>query len=342
MPGFPNTFFILHQKGMIWKVEKTGNGEKTKLFADLTKEVFSERGPNGLLDMTFHPNFRQNRKYYLFYQVFEEGKVTTHIVEKEFDPSFTRDSGKGARILWRIASVAEDHSGGCLQFGRDGYLYFVMGDTGPHNDPHGHAQNLELMLGKLMRIDVDHEDAGRAYAIPGDNPFCGQAGIPAEIWAYGFRNPWRFSFDRETGDLWLADVGQDRVEEVDIVRRGENYGWNVFEAFEPFSNEFRKQGRTYAAPVFAYRRKYGNSITGGYVYRGGKNSSFDGVYICGDYTSRRIFGITQEKGTLKMARQIAMLPQRLVSFSEDEAGAIYAVGYEGIIYQLDFTEASFE
>ncbi|MEO7319121.1 MAG: galactose-1-epimerase, partial [Chthoniobacteraceae bacterium] len=241
-----------------------------------------------------------------------------------------------------IASVAEDHSGGCLQFGPDGFLYMVMGDTGPHNDPNGHAQNLQLLLGKVMRIDVDHEEAGRAYAIPADNPFRGQADVRPEIWAYGLRNPWRFSFDRLNGDLWLADVGQDRGEEVDIVRRGENYGWNVYEGFEPFSNQFKKEGRTFTKPFFAYRRQYGNSITGGHVYRGDKNSSFYGVYVCGDYNSKRIFGIAQQDGALKTARQIGTIPQRLVSFGEDEAGSLYAVGYEGTIYQIDFTGADFE
>jgi glucose/arabinose dehydrogenase len=295
-----------------------------------------------LLDVAFHPKFRQNRKYYLFYQVFEEGKVATHIVEKQFDAGFKGDSGKPPRLLLKIASVAEDHSGGCLQFGPDGFLYLVMGDTGPHNDPNGHAQNLELLLGKLMRIDVDHEEAGQAYSIPKDNPFRGQAGARPEIWAYGLRNPWRFSFDRLTGDLWVADVGQDRVEEVDIVERGKNYGWNIYEGFEPFSNQYRKEGRTYTMPLFAYRRKYGASVTGGYVFRGDKNSSFYGVYICGDYVSKRIFGLTQENGSLKTARLLGVLPQALVSFSQDEAGNLYAIGYEGTIYQLDFTQSRFE
>jgi glucose/arabinose dehydrogenase len=327
---------------MIWKMQKTATGEEKTVFADLTGEVFSERGPNGLLDAAFHPNFRQNRKYYLFYQVLEEGVVTTHIVEKQFDADFKSDSGKPARMILKIASVAEDHSGGCLQFGRDGFLYLVMGDTGPHNDPNGHAQNLRLLLGKLLRIDVDHEEAGHAYAIPTDNPFRGRADARAEIWAYGLRNPWRFSFDRLNGDLWAADVGQDRVEEVDIVHRGENYGWNVFEAFEPFSNEYRKADRTYIMPLFAYRRKYGASVTGGYVYRGDKSSSFYGVYVCGDYVSKRIFGLTQQNGMLKMARQIGVLPQRLVSFGEDEAGNLCAIGYEGTIYQIDFKDALFD
>ena len=342
IPGAANQFLVLHQKGTIWRMEKTATGEEKGVFADFPAEVFSERGPNGLLDVAFHPRFRENRKYYLFYQIFEEGAVTSIIVEKQFAADFKGDSGKPSRRILKIVSVAEDHSGGCVQFGPDGFLYIVMGDTGPHNDPNGHAQNLQLLLGKVLRIDVDHEDAGRAYAIPADNPFRGQADARPEIWAYGFRNPWRFSFDRLTGDLWLADVGQDRVEEVDIVHLGENHGWNVFEGFEPFSNQYRKEGRAFSKPVFAYRRKYGNSITGGHVYRGDKNSSFYGAYICADYTSKRIFGLSQENGALKTARQIGVVPQRIVSFSEDEAGHLYAVGYEGRIYQIDFTEARFE
>jgi len=342
VPGLSNVFLVLHQEGMIWRMEKTATGEEKTVFADLIGEVFYERGPNGLLDVAFHPKSRENRKYYLKYQVFEDGKVATIIVEKQFAADFKGDSGKPPRRLMKIVSVAEDHSGGCLQFGPDGFLYIVMGDTGPHNDPNGHAQNLQLLLGKLLRIDVDRTEGNLAYAIPADNPFRGQADARPEIWAYGFRNPWRFSFDPLTGELWLADVGQDRVEEVDIVHRGENYGWNVYEGFEPFSNQYRKEGRNFTPPVFAYKRKYGVSITGGYVYRGDKRSSFYGVYVCGDYASKRIFGVTQGNGTLKTVRQIGSIPQGLVSFGADEAGHLYAVGYEGMIYQLDFTGARFD
>jgi len=342
VPGLSNVFLVLHQKGMIWMMEKTATGEDKTVFADLTAEVFSDRGPNGLLDLAFHPKFRENRKYYLKYQVFEEGKVTTIIVEKTFAVNLRADSGQPPRRVLKIQSVAEDHSGGCLQFGPDGFLYVVMGDTGPQNDPNGHAQNLQLLLGKLIRIDVDRTEGGLGYAIPADNPFRGRSDARPEIWACGFRNPWRFSFDTVTGDLWLADVGQDRVEEVDIVRRGENYGWNVYEGFEPFSNQYRKEGRNFTPPLFAYKRKYGASVTGGHVYRADKQSSFYGVYICGDYISKRIFGLTQEKGVLKTVHEIGRIPQGLVSFGIDEAGHIYAVGYEGMIYQLDFTEARFD
>jgi putative heme-binding domain-containing protein len=342
IPGQPKEFLVLHQRGLIWKARTDADAKTPAVFLDLSKDVFSERGPNGLLDVAFHPGFGANRKYYLFYQVFEAGKVTTHIVEKRFDAAFEGDSGEPPRVIFRIPSVAEDHSGGCLQFGPDGFLYVVMGDTGPHHDPNGHAQNLGLLLGKILRIDVDHAPPGQNYAVPADNPFVAQAGARPEIWAYGLRNPWRFSFDRLTGDLWLADVGQDRVDEVAIIRRGENHGWNVFEGFEPFSNQFRQVGRSFAKPVFAYRRKYGNSVTGGHVFRGDPQSSFYGVYVCGDYNSKRIFGLTHQGGILKTARQIGTVPQRLVSFSEDESGNLYAVGYEGIFYRLDFTDARFE
>ncbi len=342
VPGSPDTFLVLHQRGMIWKMEKSVGGDAQSVFSDLTGEVFSERGPNGLLDVAFHPKFRENRKYYLDYQVFEDGSVCTLIVEKRFAPDFKSDSGEPPRRIMKFVSVAEDHSGGCLRFGPDGFLYVVMGDTGPQNDPNGHAQNLQLLLGKILRIDVDHSEGSNAYAIPADNPFRSHNDARPEIWAYGLRNPWRFSFDRLTGDLWLADVGQDRIEEVDLIHPGANYGWNVFEGFEPFSNQYRKEGRVYTPPLWAYRRRYGASVTGGFVYRGDKNSSFYGVYVCGDYVSKRIFGVTQENGVLKTVRLLGRLPQALVSFSEDEFGNLYAIGYDGGIFQLDFSHSRFD
>ena len=142
--------------------------------------------------------------------------------------------------------------------------------------------------------------------------------------------------------LFRSDVGQDRVEEVSIVRRGENHGWNVYEGFEPFSNKYRKDGASYTPPVFAYRRKFGNSITGGYVYRGDPRSSFYGVYICGDYTSRRILGLKQQDRTLQVVRQIGTAPQGIASFATDERGEIYLVGYEGMVYHLDLTGTDFD
>ena len=160
--------------------------------------------------------------------------------------------------------------------------------------------------------------------------------------AVGLREPWRFSFDSLTGDLWVGDVGQDRYEEVDIVRRGENYGWNVYEGFEPFSNRYRKSGVTYAPPVFSYGRKFGVSVTGGFVYRAEPNSSFYGVYVFGDFQSQRIWGLKQTNGKLQQIRQLTIAPQRVVSFGRDSTGQLYVVGYEGTIYRIHFEDSTFE
>ena len=342
VPGLSNFFLVVHQTGKIWMLEKKANAVVKSLFADFSAELFNERGPNGLLALAFHPKFRENRKYYAKHQVFEDGKIATVLVEKRAAADFRKDSGEPSRRLLKIVSTTQDHSGGCIQFGPDGYLYLGMGDTGPQQDPQGRGQDLQTLLAKIIRVDVDRQDEGLAYAIPPDNPFRGRPDARPEIWALGFREPWRFNFDPVTGDLWVGDVGQDRVEEVSIVRRGENHGWNVYEGFEPFSNRYRKEGVDYASPVFAYKRKYGNSVTGGYVYRGDKRSSFYGVYICGDYTSKRIWGLTQEKRSLKTIRQIGTSPQGIASFGTDEQGNIYVVGYEGMIYKLDFTGAIFD
>jgi putative heme-binding domain-containing protein len=341
IPGLRHFFLVVHQSGKIWLLDKGSTRDQKTLFADLAGEIFSERGPNGLLGMAFHPRFRENRKYYLKHQVLEGGAIVTTVVERRVAPDFRTDSGEPSRRLWQVASVTQDHSGGCIGFGPDGYLYIAMGDTGPQQDPQGHGQDMTTHLGKILRIDVDHADRGLAYAIPADNPFRNRADARPEIWACGFREPWRFSFDPLTGDLWVGDVGQDRVEEVAIVRRGENHGWNVYEGFEPFSNRYRREGEAYVPPVFAYRRKYGNSITGGFVYRGDKRSSFYGVYVCGDYTSHRIFGLRQQDRLLEVVRQIGTSPQGIASFADDEEGNLYVVGYEGMIYKLDFDGATF-
>src|SRR4030095_12704812 len=195
------------------------------------------------------PKFAENRRYFLKYQILENGRIYTLLVERRFAEDFRGDSGEPGRELLKIQSVTQDHNGGCLLFGPDGFLYFGMGDTGPQRDPQGHGQDMTLLLGKLLRIDVDHADGELPYAIPADNPFRGQPGVRGEILAVGFREPWRFSFDALTHDLWVGDVGQDRFEEVGIVRAGENHGWNVYEGFELFSTVCRKGHRSYVPPV---------------------------------------------------------------------------------------------
>ena len=344
IPGQPGHFLAAHQSGKIWRVDlgANGHGAATSVFADFIEETFSARGPNGLLGMAFHPHFRENRKFYVKHQIFEGGKITTCLDERTMAPDFLHDSGEAPRSILKIKAVAEHHNGGCIQFGPDGFLYLGMGDSAPNFDPQGYAQDLKLLYGKMLRIDVDHRDPGLNYAIPADNPYRNRSDARAEIWAYGLREPWRFGFDPLTGDLWVADLGQERGDEVDIIRRGENLGWNVFEGFELFGNGHRPEGKGYVPPVFAGRRKHGNAVMGGLVYRSDKKSSFYGVYLFGDHQSKRLWGMTQSDRTLRNIREIGTVPQSITSFAQDEAGRVYVVGYQGMIYRLDFEGAVFD
>jgi putative heme-binding domain-containing protein len=341
VPGERGTYLALQQKGTIWRMEQKASGDTKELFGDITSEVFSARGPNGLVALAFHPRFAENRKYYLKHQVLEEGQIATVLIERKASADGRKDSGEASRRLMKIVCVTQNHTGGYITFGPDGFLYLGMGDTGPQQDPNGHGQDFGLLLGKMLRIDVDRRDPGLAYAIPADNPLRGKTGARPEIWAWGFREPWRFSFDPLNGDLWVGDVGQNRVEEVTLVRRGENHGWNVFEAFEPHSNKYRREGEVFVPPVMAYKRQYGNSVTGGYVYRGDPKSSFYGVYVFGDYTSHLIWGLTHENRELKTLKQIAVSPEGIVGFATDEDGRMFVVGYEGMVWEMDFTTSDF-
>lgn len=340
IPGAAGSFAVVeHETGKIWRLEKNAGGENKTVFLETRKII---PGEHGLMGIVFHPAYSKNRKYYLVRQLAENGQFFTQICEAEAAVDLKSDSGKPLRELLRINGSESVHCGGDLQFGPDGFLYIGMGDSGPQQDPHGNAQDMNLLRGKMLRIDVDHAAGDKPYAIPGDNPFVGKSGIRPEIWAAGLREPWRYSFDSLTGELWVGDVGQDLFEEVDVVHRGENYGWNVIEGFAPFSNQYRKAGREFSPPVFAYTRKYGVSMTGGYVYRGDPKSSFFGVYICADFQTRHVFGLTREDKLLKTIRRIGLAPQRAVSFGCGEKGELYLVGYDGTIFEMDLSAGKFE
>lgn len=335
LPGFTNLFIVIEQAGKSWLIERTQEGDKQTALVDLSGEVRTGGG-SGLLGFAFHPKFRRNRKYYLKYQVENAGKISTRLVERKFAKDFKSDSGKPERLIMEIPATTQDHTGGALAFGPDGFLYIGMGDTGPQNDPQGHGQDLSLLLGKILRIDVDHSEHGRAYAIPKSNPFRKRTGVRPEIWAYGFREPWRISFDPVTGDLWVGDVGQNEFEEVTLPHAGENHGWNVFEGVTPFSERYRRAGEKYVPPVFTYPHRQGVSVTGGFVYRGRRAPAMDGRYICGDFGSRRLWALTQTNRTLTSVVEIGRAPAQVVSFAEDSQGELYVVGFDnGLIYQMD-------
>lgn len=345
LPGSSDDFLVIeHQLRRIWLLKQSrqesveDQGQK-KLFLDLGPAAPNE---GRLAALAFHPKFLTNQKYYLLERSTLEGQMFVTIVEREVAKGGQRDSGREPRLILKVPQTTGAHFGGWLEFGPDGFLYISFGDSGPQEDPNGNAQNRQILLGKIVRIDVDKQTGDKPYAIPNDNPFTNDPQTLPEIWALGFRAPWRLSFDRLTSDLWVGDVGQDRYEEVDIVRRGENFGWNVYEGFETFSQRYRRESESYTPPIFAYGRKYGPSVTGGFVYRADSHSSFYGKYIFGDYESRRIFAMTQQDRTLKEIRQIGVAPQRIVSFGQDLEGNIYVVGYEGILYKIDFSSARFE
>lgn len=335
LPDPDQGFLVLeHQKRIVWRLEILAEGRECR------KEIFLDLGagaPNEgrLTCLALHPDFKTNRRYYLHDRERNGARVEVVIGERTASPDGSRDAGGPTRELLRIPQTTLSHFGGWIGFGPDGYLYVSSGDSGPQEDPLGNAQNQKLLLGKILRIDVDRTDDGRPYAIPDDNPFLGHDRLRPEVWALGFRAPWRCCFDRVTGDFWVADVGQDRSEEAGIVRRGENHGWNVVEGFAPFSNEHRRVGESYTMPVFAYGRRYGPSITGGFVYRGSRHSALQGRYVCGDFESRRIFAVEQHDRELQSCAEIGISPQRIVSFAEDNAGELYVIGYEGMIYRIE-------
>jgi putative heme-binding domain-containing protein len=336
IPGSDQSLLILeHRTGKIWRLA-IGSPEPEKLlFADLHEEVSD--GPwEGLVCVAFHPAFQTNRRYFVKHEQLRDNRRFTRIVEQLADPSGLLDSGTPSRELIAIEQPADNHNGGTIAFGPDGMLYFAMGDGGPQRDPNGNSQNRLEFLGSLMRIDVDRRDDQRGYGIPPDNPWVNQPqrSLP-EVWATGFREPWRFSFDPATGDLWLGDVGQEKYEEVTIVRAGENHGWNVFEGFVPYSDQYRREDEHYTPPVFCYPRKFGVSVTGGHVYRGQQHPSYHGTYIFGDFESRRVWGLTQRNRVLTHITQLGTAPDKIASFGVDHQGELLLVGYEqGMVYRV--------
>ncbi|MEO1824941.1 MAG: PQQ-dependent sugar dehydrogenase [Roseibacillus sp.] len=331
-------------KGTISLLERVDGEEVISPFVNILDEIYVAND-EGLLGVALHPGFAENGRYFMMHETMAGQQRGMAVVERVASADRRKDSGNPTRSIlrWNIDTLF--HHGGGLEFGPDGFLYIGMGDGGPQEDPEGKAQDLSRFEGSLLRIDVDREEEGRAYGIPGDNPYVtgDSKERRPEIFAYGLRQPWRFSFDPANGDLWVGDVGQNRFEEVCIVRSGENHGWNIQEGFSLFSTQYRTETAKYIPPVVAFLRKHGVSVTGGYVMRTDPQSSFNGVYICADYQSKKVWGITQANRKLKVIRQIGTAPDRIVSFGRDPAGELYAVGYtKGVVYRVDLDEAKFE
>lgn len=300
-------------------------------FLDITDRVGSSGSEQGMLGLAFHPQYEENGRFFVHYSDRNGDTVLSRFQVSASDPN-QADPASEVILLQQNQPYA-NHNGGQLAFGPDGYLYFGLGDGGSAGDPQNNGQSLETLLGKILRLDVDSSDT---YAIPSDNPFQGGKSKP-EIWAYGLRNPWRFSFDQRTQDLYIADVGQNQWEEIDYlpagVPGGTNFGWRFKEGTHAYEGGAPADSLL-VDPVYEYDHSFGCSITGGYVYRGQNLPEWQGIYIFGDYCSGIIWGLMRQNDQW-VAQQMFKTGGGLTAFGQDEAGEVYIVEANGVISRLD-------
>jgi glucose/arabinose dehydrogenase len=326
-----NRVFVATQHGVIHVFPNDQQASQTQIFLDLQDRVVYDDNQNeeGFLGLTFHPRYKTNGEFFVFYTTRKPPltNVLSRFRVRRDDPN--RADPASEEELLRIRKPFWNHDGGTICFGPDGYLYVAIGDGGAANDPFNHGQDLGKLFGKVLRLDVDHKDQGKNYAIPKDNPFVDRQGARPEIWAYGLRNVWRMAFDRKTGSLWAADVGQNLYEEIDLIVRGGNYGWNVREGLHPFGDQGSGPRPDLIDPIWEYHHDIGKSLTGGTVYRGGRLPELEGYYVYGDYVSTKIWALRYDAGKRRVVanRRIADPQVPILSFGEDEKGELYFMTY---------------
>jgi glucose/arabinose dehydrogenase len=332
-----NRLFVVEQAG---RVRNLADGPSGTPFLDISALVLSG-GERGLLGLAFHPSFETNGKLYVNYTRKSDGATVIDEYRVTGDPNNVDEATR--RQILAIAQPYSNHNGGHLAFGPDGYLYIGMGDGGSGGDPEDRAQNVNSYLGKMLRIDVNGTSTGKAYRVPSTNPYVGKTGLD-EIWSIGLRNPWRWSFDRTTGDLWIADVGQGSWEEVNRSTaasgggRGLNYGWDDMEGrhcYEPLTG-CATAGRTLPLVEFGHAVAGDDncSVTGGYVYRGLRYAKLVGGYFYGDFCSGRIWTVSSTAAAPATGVELLNTALRIVSFGESERGELYVVAQDGTIHQL--------
>lgn len=333
--------FVIQKEGLIKIIDKNGQ-VLPGAFLD-TGTLIGTAGERGLLGMTFDPNFSENGHFYLNYSRKSDGATVVSRFTSDSPHSNQADIATEKPII-RIPQDFENHNGGDIHFGPDGYLYIALGDGGSGNDPSNRAQTRSNLLGNILRIDINEAaglpaDCGEigSYSVPSDNPFVSDGGSCNEIWAYGIRNAWRMSFDRLTGDMYFGDVGQNNREEVNFQPAsssgGENYGWRCLEGNIPTPGvPACTPGSDYVPPIYDYPRTLGNSVTGGYVYRGESFPRMKGIYFFGDFGSGQMFRSVNDGGwSTTVAEDFGIT---LVSFDETKEGELLAVDYGGAVYQI--------
>ena len=321
--------FVVEKPGHIHIIE---NGQLIDgPFLNIEDRVNDNSNEMGLLGLAFHPNYAQNGYFYVNYTDLNGDTVIARF-QVSADPD--RADPHSELALLEVGQPYENHNGGALAFGPDGYLYIALGDGGSGGDPLGNGQSLTTLLGKLLRIDVD---GGEPYAIPASNPFAAGGGL-LEIWAYGLRNPWRFTFDPLTGDLYIGDVGQGDWEEIDFLPAGSpggvNFGWNAYEGTHAYGGVLTEGGEL-VFPVAEYGHDVGNSVTGGVVYRGTLLSEWYGVYVYGDFGRGQVWGLVRQPDGAWQNGLLFETGSLISSFGQDASGEVYLVDYGGFLLRLE-------
>lgn len=323
--------FVVEQAGVIRITQ--GGAILPTAFLDIRTRVFFS-GEMGLLGVAFHPAFAQNQRLYVNYvRQLGSGQIQTVIAEYQVAAGDANQADPASeRILLTVDQPFTNHKGGQVAFGPDNFLYIGLGDGGSGGDPLGNGQNLQTHLGKMLRIDVDQTSPGLPYAIPADNPFVAGGGLP-EIWAYGLRNPFRFSFNKTSGELFAGDVGQNLYEEVDILQKGGDYGWNVMEGLHCYNPATGCNMTGLTLPILEYSHSEGSAVIGGYVYRGTAISGLAGSYVFGDFGAGKIWRLT--KDTSGAWQKVLLLSggPNLSSFGQDGTGELYVLDYGGGVLQ---------
>ncbi len=337
-----NRLFVVQQRGLVYLFDNSPLANSKKVFIDLSSKVSPAGGELGLLGLAFHPDFENNRYFYTNY-TFDSvisGNTTYWSRISRFTASSTNPDTtllNTQQILLTLRQPFSNHNGGKIAFGPDGYLYISFGDGGSGGDPQGNGQSLTTLLGKILRINVDSAGGGRQYSIPVSNPFYGNtSGYREEIYAYGLRNPWKFSFDLPTNRIWAGDVGQNAYEEIDIIESGKNYGWNKMEGFHCYGT-CDTTGKGFIRPVWEYSHSLGLSITGGYVYRGSIHPLLYGKYIYADYSFGTVWALTYDGINPATNVQLQDTSFSISSFGVDQNNEIYACRYSltaGAIYKI--------
>ncbi|WP_411031772.1 PQQ-dependent sugar dehydrogenase [Spongiimicrobium sp. 3-5] len=326
-----NRIFVVEQQGTIRVFENTNTVSESSVFLDIQDLVSDVEDEMGLLGLAFHPDYNSNGFFYVCYSASRSLSVVSRFQVSSADAAIGDPLSE--TVLLEIPQPFTNHNGGQLAFGPDGMLYIASGDGGSGGDPQGNAQNRANLLGAVLRIDVNNTEDGLNYAIPSDNPFTGDSEFRGEIFAYGLRNPWRISFDTQTGVLWAGDVGQDKLEEIDIIESGNNYGWNILEGTDCFLDATCDQNGL-TAPVFEYNHDNGDvSITGGYVYRGNALPQLQGLYVYADFVTGRIWALTINQNPVNALLVNSGL--NIASFGTDQENELYICSFDGSIYKFE-------